>query len=78
MASGHGGIFRVLEGGEITDRVDIGSTGATACMPGGEDGRTLLITASDSHDRNVIYDNPTGRLFTARVAVPGAGLPSWY
>ncbi|MEH6568886.1 MAG: SMP-30/gluconolactonase/LRE family protein [Halioglobus sp.] len=71
-------VYRVLEGGEITDEIDMGTTQATACMLGGTDGRTLLITASDSHDRRVIYDNPTGRLFTVRVAVPGAGLPSWY
>ncbi len=75
---GHAGVYRVLEGGEITDRIDMGTTGATACMLGGEDGRTLLITASDSHDRKVIYDNPTGRVFTVRVEVPGTGLPSWY
>ena len=71
-------VYRVVEGGEITDEVDMGTTQATACMLGGADGRSLLITASDSHDRSVIYDNPTGRLFTVRVEVPGAGLPSWY
>ncbi len=75
---GHGGVLRVLEGGEITDEVAMGDTGATACMLGGDEGRTLLITASDSHDRNVIRDNPSGRLFTVQVDVPGAGLPSWY
>jgi len=78
VGSGRGGLFRVLAGGEITDEVNMGDTGATACMLGGGDGRTLLITASDSHDRNIIHDNPSGRLFTARVAIPGAGLPSWY
>jgi len=78
VTAGHRGVFRVLEGGEITDEVVIGNTGATACMLGGDDGRTLLITASDSHDRNVIRDNPSGRLFTVQVDVPGAGLPSWY
>jgi len=78
VAAGHKGVFRVVEGGEVTDKVDIGETGATACMLGGHDGRTLLITASDSHDRNIIRDNPSGRLYTARVDVPGAGLPSWY
>ena len=71
-------VYRVVEGGEITDEIDMGTTQATACMLGGADGRTLLITASESHDRNVIYDNPTGQLFTVRVEVPGAGLPSWY
>ena len=78
VTSGRRGVFRVLEGGEITDEVDMGDTGATACMLGGDDGRTLLITASDSHDRNIIRDNPSGRLFTVEVDVPGAGLPSWY
>ncbi len=71
-------VYRVIEGGEITDEVDMGETQASACMLGGEDGCTLLITASDSHDRTVIYDNPTGRLFTSKVKVPGVGLPSWY
>jgi sugar lactone lactonase YvrE len=75
VTSGRRGVFRVLQGGEITDEVDMGDTGATACMLGGDDGQTLLITASDSHDRNVIRDNPSGRLFTVKVDVPGAGLP---
>lgn len=78
VTSGRRGVFRVLEGGEITDEVDMGATGATACMLGGDDRRTLLITASDSHNRNVIRDNPSGRLFTVEVDHPGAGLPSWY
>jgi len=78
VACAHRGVVRVLEGGEITHEVKVGSTGATACMLGGEDGRTLLITASDSHDRRIIHDNPSGRLFTMQVEVPGAGLPSWY
>jgi sugar lactone lactonase YvrE len=74
----HHRVHRVLKGGEITDEVDMGATRATACMLGGGDGRTLLITASDSHDRKVIADNPSGRLFTTRVEIPGAGLPSFY
>ena len=71
-------VFRVIEGGTITDEVDMGATHATACMLGGDDRRTLLITASDSHDRTVIYANPTGRLFSVQVKVPGTGFPSWY
>lgn len=70
--------IRGFEGGEITDEVDMGTTRATACMLGGADRRTLLITASDSHDRRVIHQNPSGRLFTVHVDVPGDGLPSWY
>jgi sugar lactone lactonase YvrE len=74
----HNHVYRVVEGGQITDEIDMGSTDATACMLGGEELRTLLITASDSHDRSVILDNPSGRLFTAQVKVAGAGLPSFY
>ena len=78
ITAGCGGVFRVLKGGMVTDKVEMMSTGATACMLGGEDGRTLLITASDSSDREIIHKNPSGRLFTVRVNVPGAGMPSWY
>ena len=75
----HHQVLRVREGGEITDVVDMGSTRATACMLGGDDGRTLLITASDTHDRAEIRANgPSGALYTARVAVAGSGLPSIY
>ncbi len=60
-----GTIFRIDEDGgkEVVLQID--------------DGRTLLITASDSHDRKVIRDHPSGRLFTVHVEVPGAGLPSF-
>jgi sugar lactone lactonase YvrE len=75
----HHRVLRVLEGGGITDVVDMGATRATACMLGGADGRTLLITASDTHDRAEIRaKGPSGALFTVQVAVAGAGLPSIY
>lgn len=74
----HEHVYRVLEGGEITDHVSMGSYKASACMLGGEDLRTLLITAPESHDRTVIGGKPSGRLYTLRVDVPGAGLPSLY
>ena len=72
------GVHRVLEGGQVTDRIDVGNTGATACMLGGPDGRTLLITCSDSHDRKVMAENPSGHLQVVTVDIPGVGLPSWY
>jgi len=74
----HEHVYRVLEGGEITDHVDMGAYKASACMLGGDDLRTLLITAPLSHDRAVIAGKPSGRLYTLRVDVPGAGLPSLY
>jgi sugar lactone lactonase YvrE len=75
----HHQVLRVREGGEVTDAVDMGTTRATACMLGGTDGRTLLITASDTHDRAQIRANgPSGAVFTVHVPVAGAGLPSVY
>ncbi len=76
--AGHGRVVRVAEGGTVLEQVDMGTTLATAVALGGADGRTLLITASDSYDRSVMAGNPTGRLFTVQVDVPGAGLPSVY
>jgi len=75
----HHQVLRVREGGEVTDVVDMGATRATACMLGGADGRTLLITASDTHDRAEIRaKGPSGAVLTVRVPVAGAGLPSVY
>jgi sugar lactone lactonase YvrE len=74
----HGRVVRVAEGGTVLDEIDMGATSATAVALGGLDGRTLLITASDSYDRSVMALNPTGRLFAAQVDVPGVGLPSVY
>jgi sugar lactone lactonase YvrE len=75
----HHQVLRVREGGEVTDVVDMGATRATACMLGGADGRTLLITASDTHDRAEIRaKGPTGAVYTVRVPVAGGGLPSVY
>ncbi len=76
--AGHGRVVRVAEGGAVLEEVDMGTTLATAVTLGGIDGRTLLITASDSYDRSVMAQNPTGRLFSVQVDVPGAGLPSLY
>jgi sugar lactone lactonase YvrE len=76
--AGHGRVVRVAEGGAVLEEIDMGTTLATAVALGGADGRTLLITASDSYDRSVMAGNPTGRLFTVQVDVPGAGLPSVY
>jgi sugar lactone lactonase YvrE len=75
----HHQVLRVREGGEVTDVVDMGATRATACMLGGADGRTLLITASDTHDRAEIRaKGPSGAVYSVRVPVAGTGLPSVY
>lgn len=74
----HNRCIRVLEGGTITDEVDLGDQLATACMLGGADGRTLLITTAATADREVLRHMVSGRLYQVQVATPGAGLPSIY
>jgi len=69
----HASCFRVLEGGEITDRIDL-ELNCFACMLGGEDRRTLyLITAPTSGEKAAA--TRAGRVETIRVDIPGAGQP---
>lgn len=65
---------RVLEGGRVTDRVQL-DRGAFACMLGGDDGRTLYITAADWGGVAGMSGGPTGQLLATTVAVPHAGRP---
>ena len=67
-------VLRVREGGEITDRVDVGQ-GTYACALGGDDGCTLFIVSADSSDENEIAGKATGVIRMMRVDVPHAGLP---
>lgn len=65
--------FRVVEGGEITHRIDL-DLNCFACMLGGDDRRTLyMITAPTSGETAARTRN--GRIESVRVDVPGAGLP---
>ena len=65
--------FRVLEGGEITDRIDL-DLNCFACMLGGDDRRTLyLVTAPASGEKAAT--TRLGRIETIMVDIPGAGLP---
>jgi sugar lactone lactonase YvrE len=69
-----GEVIRVREGGEITDRVKV-STQAFACMLGGADRRTLFVLTAESMNPDEARSMSSGRIETARVNVPGAGLP---
>ena len=65
-----GGVFRVREGGEITDRVEVEHQ-AFAVMLGGPERKTLFVcTASFDENQGV-----SGRIEMVKVEVPGAGLP---
>ena len=70
-----GRVLRVREGGETIAEVRVSHPGAFACMLGGDDRRTLYICTAPSHIPERTREARTGRIETARVEVPGAGLP---
>jgi YD repeat-containing protein len=67
-------VARVAEGGRVLERIPLERM-AIACMLGGADRRTLFILTSTSVQRAECQASRAGRVETARVAVPGAGLP---
>lgn len=67
--------FRVAEGGKVLEVIDTGMP-CYACMLGGEDGRTLfMLTAPTSNIAELTKGEPPGRVITATVDAPHAGLP---
>jgi len=67
-------VLRVLEGGKITDSVDLAPRGAYACMLGGADRRTLFVITNTGSGPGTA-ERRDGRIETMRVDIPGAGLP---
>jgi sugar lactone lactonase YvrE len=67
-------VVRVREGGEVTDRVDVGQR-TFACALGGDDGRTLYVVAAESPRDEDTKGTATGTIRMLRVDVPHAGLP---
>jgi len=67
-------VLRVLQGGEVTDAIEL-QTDGYAVMLGGPQRRHLLICASDTHDPVKIAQSPSVSLRLVEVAVPGAGTP---
>lgn len=70
-------VTRVREGGEVLDQITF-DTHISACMLGGPDGCTLLVTSAASFDRRILHANLTGMVYQVRVDVPGTALPSIY
>jgi sugar lactone lactonase YvrE len=68
------GCFRVLEGGEITHKVEV-DTQAFACMLGGPERRHLFVCTASSSQPEACESNRDGRIEIVQVDVPGAGLP---
>lgn len=72
-ANGHACV-RVVEGGEVTDVVDLGDRHCFACALGGPDRRTLFLLTGTGFSGAAIKSR-TGAIFTTTVDVPGAGWP---
>jgi sugar lactone lactonase YvrE len=66
---------RIVEGGAITDRIDMDDRTAIACTLGGPERRTLfLLSSTDAYPQRLI-GTKNSRLDAMTVDVPGAGLP---
>lgn len=67
-------VFRVHEGGRVSERISTGSRGAYACVLGGEDGRTLYVCTNTTSGPTAAKER-AGRIETIRVDVPTGGSP---
>jgi sugar lactone lactonase YvrE len=66
---------RIVEGGLVTDRIDMGDRAAIACTLGGPERRTLfLLSSTDAYPKR-LAGTKLSRLDAMTVDVPGAGLP---
>lgn len=66
---------RIAEGGEVLDRVELGTLNAYACMLGGADGRTLFVCVAPTSSPEATKARAEGKVLAALVDVPRAGLP---
>ncbi|GMQ85905.1 MAG: SMP-30/gluconolactonase/LRE family protein [Acidimicrobiia bacterium] len=71
----HSEFVRVLEGGEVTDRVPVPGKWAVACMLGGRQRTTLYLCTVATSMAEMLEGKSEGFIETTEVAVPGAGLP---
>lgn len=66
---------RILAGGEVTDRIDIGDRVAIACALGGPERRTLfLLSSTDAYPQRLVGTR-LSQLDAVTVTTPGAGRP---
>ena len=66
---------RLVAGGTVTDRIDIGDRAAIACTLGGPGRRTLfLVSSSDAYPKRLVGTR-LSRIDTVTVDFAGAGLP---
>ncbi len=67
-------VIRVKEGGEIGERIRVG-TDAYACILGGADGKTLFVATAANSDPEKCRRDRTGKIEICQVDVGHAGLP---
>ncbi|MEM6105399.1 SMP-30/gluconolactonase/LRE family protein [Mycobacterium sp. 050272] len=66
---------RIVAGGAVTDRIDMGERVAIACALGGPERRILfLLSSTDAYPQRLV-GTKLSRLDAVQVATPGAGLP---
>ena len=68
-------VFRVREGGEVTDSIGFDDVIPVACVLGGDDRRTLFMCVAAHWKRDIVTAARTGRIDACEVDVPGAGRP---
>ncbi|OBB91754.1 SMP-30/gluconolactonase/LRE family protein [Mycobacterium sp. 852002-30065_SCH5024008] len=66
---------RIIEGGAVTDRIDMGERVAIACALGGPERRTLFLLSSTEAYPQRLVGTRLSRLDAVTVTTPGAGLP---
>jgi sugar lactone lactonase YvrE len=66
---------RIVAGGTVTDRIDMGERVAIACTLGGPERRTLfLLSSTDAYPQRLVGTR-LSQLDVVTVGTPGAGLP---
>lgn len=68
-------VFRVVEGGNVTDAYALGDRGAFACMLGGGERTVLYVCTAHSSDPAQTITEKGGCIEAHPTSVPGAGLP---
>jgi sugar lactone lactonase YvrE len=64
---------RIVDGGTVTDRIDVGDRMAIACALGGPDGKTLfLLTSTDAYPERLV-GTKSSRVDAVTVDVPAPG-----
>jgi len=66
---------RIVQGGEITDRIDLGDRTAIACALGGPEQKTLFLLSSTDAYPQRLAGTKLSRVDTVQVDIPGTGRP---